>query len=150
MKERIVEFLKSENKSSATFAEEIGVQASSISHIISGRNNPSLDFVIKMLKRYPSLSSDWLLFGKGSMYADSAMQNLFEANPPEKDIPDSGQFEFELDNRRIENKIDHERPILTSDSVKERTSSNEKKAVRIVYFFDDGTYHEYFPDDHRQ
>jgi transcriptional regulator with XRE-family HTH domain len=149
MKDRIVEFLKSENKSSATFAEEIGVQASSISHIISGRNNPSLDFVIKMLKRYPSLSSDWLLFGKGSMYADSAMQNLFEANPSEKNIPDTGQFEFELDNRRNDHKIDSEKPIINPDSVSDRTPANEKKAVRIVYFFDDNTYHEYFPEDLR-
>jgi len=50
MKERILEFLKNENKTSAQFAEEIGVQPSGISHIISGRNNPSLDFVIKILK----------------------------------------------------------------------------------------------------
>ena len=49
MKERILAFLQSENKSTAQFAEEIGVQPSGISHILSGRNNPSLDFVIKML-----------------------------------------------------------------------------------------------------
>jgi plasmid maintenance system antidote protein VapI len=67
MKERILEFLRIENRSSAQFAEEIGVQPSSISHIISGRNNPSLDFVIKMLTKYPDISSDWLLFGKGQM-----------------------------------------------------------------------------------
>ncbi|NLA48821.1 MAG: helix-turn-helix transcriptional regulator, partial [Bacteroidales bacterium] len=42
MKERILEFLKSENKTSAQFAEEIGVQPSGISHILSGRNKPSL------------------------------------------------------------------------------------------------------------
>ena len=64
MKERILEFLKVENKSSAQFADEIGVQPSGISHIISGRNNPSLDFVIKMLNKYPALSADWLIFGK--------------------------------------------------------------------------------------
>ena len=53
MKDRIQAFLQSENKSYAQFAEEIGVQPSGISHILSGRNNPSLDFVIKMLHRYP-------------------------------------------------------------------------------------------------
>lgn len=55
MKERILEFLKTENKSSAKLAEEIGVQPSSISHILSGRNNPSLDFVLKMLEKYQFL-----------------------------------------------------------------------------------------------
>ena len=53
MKERLLEFLKAENKSSAQLAEEIGVQPSGISHILSGRNNPSLDFVLKMLEKYP-------------------------------------------------------------------------------------------------
>ena len=69
IKDRIIEFLKSENKSSAHFAQEIGVQPSAISHIISGRNKPSLDFVMKMVNTYPFLSADWLLFGKGSMYS---------------------------------------------------------------------------------
>ena len=63
MKERLLEFLKNENKSSAQLADEIGVQASGISHILSGRNNPSLDFVLKMLEKYSFLSTEWLLFG---------------------------------------------------------------------------------------
>ncbi|MDP4223940.1 MAG: helix-turn-helix transcriptional regulator, partial [Bacteroidota bacterium] len=48
----------------------IGVQPSGISHILSGRNKPSLDFVLKMLERYPFISTEWLLFGKGSMYSE--------------------------------------------------------------------------------
>ena len=79
MKERILEFLKNENKTSAQFAEEIGVQPSGISHIISGRNNPSLDFVIKMLEKYSFLSADWLIFGKGSMYKEPRMADLFSS-----------------------------------------------------------------------
>ena len=78
MKERLLEFLRVENKSSAQFAEEIGVQPSGISHILSGRNNPSLDFILKMLEKYQFLSTDWLLFGKGSMYKDSKIQTLFD------------------------------------------------------------------------
>ena len=78
MKERLLEFLRTENKSSAQLAEEIGVQPSGISHILSGRNNPSLDFVLKMLEKYPYLSTDWLLFGKGTMYKDKQMQSLFD------------------------------------------------------------------------
>jgi transcriptional regulator with XRE-family HTH domain len=79
MKERIFEFLRAENKSSSQFAEEIGVQPSGVSHILSGRNNPSLDFVLKMLEKYRYLSTEWLLFGKGSMYKDdSGMKSLFD------------------------------------------------------------------------
>ena len=80
MKERLLEFLKAENKSSAQLAEEIGVQPSGISHILSGRNNPSLDFVLKMFEKYQFLSTDWLLFGRGAMYKDIKMQILFDGN----------------------------------------------------------------------
>ena len=80
MKERIQEFLRIENKSSSQFAEEIGVQPSAISHIISGRNKPSLDFILKMLAKYPTLSTDWILFGKGTMYREDAADLFSAAN----------------------------------------------------------------------
>ncbi|MCA1757460.1 MAG: helix-turn-helix domain-containing protein [Bacteroidales bacterium] len=86
MKERIIAFLETINLGSSQFAGEIGVQPSGISHIVSGRNNPSLDFVLKVLNRYPDLSSDWLLFGRGEMFRDSSPQpdgNYGVVNPDE-------------------------------------------------------------------
>lgn len=62
--ERIKKIIKDNELNSSTFATKIGVQRSSISHIISGRNKPSLDLVIKIINSFPYLSSDWLLFGK--------------------------------------------------------------------------------------
>ena len=90
MKERLLEFLRTENKSSAQLAEEIGVQPSGISHILSGRNNPSLDFILKMLEKYQFLSTDWLLFGKGTMYKDKQMQSLFD----DADIIDTENWHY--------------------------------------------------------
>lgn len=66
--EQIIDYL---SISKAEFAKEIEVQRSSISHLTSGRNNPSLDIVVKILTRYPILSTDWLLFGTGSMLKDN-------------------------------------------------------------------------------
>ena len=54
-------FINAERLSPARFADIIGVQPANISHIISGRNNPSLDFVQKMLKAFPDLNLDWLI-----------------------------------------------------------------------------------------
>lgn len=51
----------------AALADRIGVQRSSISHIMSGRNKPSYDFIIKLLSAFEDLNSEWLLFGTGSM-----------------------------------------------------------------------------------
>jgi len=68
MKDRIILLIKAKNLTAAQFADEIGVQKSSISHIISGRNNASLDFIQKVLLTYPEVNMDWLMFGKGPLF----------------------------------------------------------------------------------
>jgi len=76
MTDRISLLIKAKNLSAAQFADEIGVQRSSISHLMSGRNKPSLDLIQKTLQRFPEVSSEWLLFGKGEMVREL---NLFDA-----------------------------------------------------------------------
>jgi transcriptional regulator with XRE-family HTH domain len=68
MKDRILLLIKAKNMTAAQFADQIGVQKSSISHILSGRNNASLDFVQKILITFPEVSTEWLLFGKGPIF----------------------------------------------------------------------------------
>jgi predicted transcriptional regulator len=51
------------DETASGFAEKIGVQRSSISHVLSGRNKPSLDFVMKVLQAYPEVELYWLLNG---------------------------------------------------------------------------------------
>ena len=65
MIERIKLILQAKNISVAQFAEDINVQRSGMSHILSGRNRPSLDFVIKVLKCYPEINPSWLILGEG-------------------------------------------------------------------------------------
>jgi transcriptional regulator with XRE-family HTH domain len=67
MKDRIVKFLISEKISPAEFADKIGVQRSSMSHILNGRNFPSASFLQKMLQAYPLLNPRWLMVGVGEM-----------------------------------------------------------------------------------
>lgn len=69
MIERINLLLKAKNITARQFAEEIGIQPSGMSHIMSGRNNPSLDFVMKVVRRWPEVNINWLMLGKGEMYA---------------------------------------------------------------------------------
>lgn len=69
MVERINLLLKAKNITARQFAEEIGIQPSGMSHIMSGRNNPSLDFVMKVIKRWPEVNINWLMLGQGEMYA---------------------------------------------------------------------------------
>jgi len=61
---RIKHLIKSNDLSASAFADKIGVQRSSISHILSGRNKPSLEFVEKVLSQFPNISADWLIKGE--------------------------------------------------------------------------------------
>jgi len=143
MKERLLEFLKAENKTSAQFAEEIGVQASGISHILSGRNNPSLDFVLKMLEKYRFISTDWLLFGKGAMYKDLKMQTLFE---------DEQLLNRKEDPKLTKNELySPEFGFVSSEKEEVKTetvvpSQNRSTSIRkIVWFYDNNSFEEFFP-----
>lgn len=142
MKERLLEFLRQENKTSAQLAEEIGVQASGISHILSGRNNPSLDFVLKMLDRYKFLSVEWLLFGKGTMYRDSEMQSLFGSEETGSALISSSDQKV-VNSYFSENKGESDN-IVNSERLPVKESGNEQ-VVKIVYFYADNSFREYFP-----
>jgi len=140
MKERILEFLRKENKSSAQFAEEIGVQPSGISHILSGRNNPSLDFILKMLDKYPFISTDWLLFGKGSMYSEKAQPGLFVDNT--LPFPDFTERKSISEPARPEIVPEKE---VSQGIVPEKTASATLEVMKIVWFYNDNTFEEFMP-----
>jgi transcriptional regulator with XRE-family HTH domain len=141
VRERILEFLKKENKTSAQFAEEIGVQPSGISHILSGRNNPSLDFVIKMLETYSFLSSEWLLFGKGLMYKEQFTGTLFS--------------DFEINQGRTNTEIKKESVKIVDIPQKEDLESDDlpdggyKTAPagikKIICFYENNSFEEFNP-----
>jgi transcriptional regulator with XRE-family HTH domain len=146
MKERLLEFLRSENKSSAQLAEEIGVQPSGISHILSGRNNPSLDFVLKMLEKYPYLSTDWLLFGKGTMYKEPK-------EPGEPALFDTGMkpvrgIEPDIFNVLQPSGREKDEKSIAGRSHRADSGKNEENdqsVIRIVWFYGDNSFSEYYP-----
>jgi transcriptional regulator with XRE-family HTH domain len=144
MKERLIEFLRAENKSSAQLAEEIGVQASGISHILSGRNNPSLDFILKMLEKYQFLSTDWLLFGKGSMYKENQNQSLFNEDQF------AAKTGIEMGSSTIQNEKNTAADLKysktePSEILNLAESENKSDIIRIVWFYGDNSFKEYFP-----
>lgn len=141
MKDRILEFLKKENKTSAQFAEEIGVQPSGISHIISGRNNPSLDFILKMLEKYSYLSTEWLLFGKGSMYKEPKMGDLFSSidiieTPVQK--KDKNIFQ---DSVLSGGSLASEEKLTSSKVIE----YEDAKVRKIIWFYEDNSFEEFYP-----
>ena len=77
MKINLQELMNKLNVNAAQFAEEIGGQRSSISHFLSGRNNPSLDVLRKILMAYPQINAQWLISGEGNMMkSDFSTSNI--------------------------------------------------------------------------
>ncbi|WP_066218007.1 helix-turn-helix domain-containing protein [Formosa haliotis] len=121
--QKVIDFY---GESASSFSEKIGVQRSSISHILSGRNKPSLDFVMKVLSTFPEVELYWLLNGKGNFPAESKKVNspdLF-SNPSEPISKLSNPQE--TPSNQIPNQI-----LNTDES---------KQIERIVIFYTDGSF----------
>jgi transcriptional regulator with XRE-family HTH domain len=76
MYSRLKKWIDSEGLRSSEFADNIGVNRATISHVLSGRNKPSIDFLQKLLKAYPDLNSNWLITGIGYMSIKNQVNEL--------------------------------------------------------------------------
>ena len=72
MRSRLKKWMEHKNLISSELADNIGVNRATISHILSGRNNPSIDILQRLLNTYPDLNSNWLITGIGYMSIKSA------------------------------------------------------------------------------
>ena len=70
MHQRLKNWMESEGLKSSSLADTIGVNRATISHILSGRNKPSIDFLEKLLSAYPNINANWLISGIGYMHSD--------------------------------------------------------------------------------
>lgn len=113
--------------SASVFADEIKVQRSSISHLLSGRNKPSLEFVLKIVDTYKEVDMDWLLYGKNN-FPKKVVLNKVDIN--ESPTP------YSFNKKKVESGID---PVISSEQKKTTPSEIE----RIVVFYKDGTFKEY-------
>ena len=75
MNRRLQYLLELEGLTQAQFADRIGVGRASISHILNGRNNPGYDIISRILKKFPSISPDWLILGQGKPYRDKTAES---------------------------------------------------------------------------
>lgn len=120
MKDRIQLLIENEGLTPAKIADLMQVQRSSVSHILAGRNKPSMDFLNKLMHSFPNINGHWLLTGLGEMYLDGAITNapiieqkdtrtsLFDESPKKNTIPSSLQDvepEQILTNRIKPNKV---------------------------------------------
>jgi len=130
MQERILLLMKSFGMNPSEFADEIGVQRSSISHILSGRNNPSLDLVTKILNRFPEIDSNWLVLGKGSLVVKSEEKSEENENneisKPSNDLFEQDSNDLFTDNQSNNSSKGDKNTI---DELQRKIELLEKKSV---------------------
>jgi len=115
--ERLKKVMDYYQLSSSSFADKIEVQRSSISHLLSGRNKPSLDFVLKVLDTFNTVDLYWLLNGKGSF--------------PKKEDSFTP--------------IQQKSVTSVAAIYPEKGTANSKEIDRIIIFYKDGTFENYIP-----
>jgi transcriptional regulator with XRE-family HTH domain len=133
----------------AQFSDAIGMQRSAVSHVLSGRNKPSLDFVLRIKNRFPEISLDWLTLGKGNMLESetSGEQDLFAAGVPAAHHSpvatkiDEGEPQLENKPAETEQVLASGEESPTEYVVKEATG----KVSRVLFIYSDGTFQELSP-----
>ena len=142
---RVKKLLELEQMSPSQFADEIQLQRSSLSHVLSGRNKPSLDFVMKIKNRFSEINLEWLIFGKGHMFlSKSEKEVVVNTNPiKEKKTDDNQQsINFEAKIEPIQQRKQNENDITLKTEVKS-VSPSSGKASKVIIFYQDGTFVEY-------
>jgi transcriptional regulator with XRE-family HTH domain len=148
MKERIKKIMDNENLTPARFADKLQINRAVVSHILNGRNNPSLDVVMKILSEMDYINSDWLINGTGSMYRDGYVsteteneQGLFDESAINTD-KDPGLSEY-----LKEKHVQQSGLPLKSVGQQQLTSSNErnKKIKEIIIYYTDNTFETFTP-----
>ena len=168
---RVQKIINYSELSSSEFADEIGVQRSNISHVLSGRNKPSLDFLMKIKDRFPEIQWEWLIEGKGAMIfseneaASTPSSYLLEESKINDDEPIiTGLFsipsqEMDENTKQEEEKSEISEPIQYNNIVENTPEISENKNIsevetpikkgngikKIVFFYENGKFEVFEP-----
>lgn len=158
MKAQLLKLMETEGLTPAKFADEIGVQRSSISHILSDRNKPSYDFILKILGRFPGINAEWLITGSGSMIKSAInsqkevkQTSLFNhINENTSQIIEKKPLKDDENSSIINNPHlnDNNSYIAEKNTGKDSTHeqfTNVNSVEFIMFFYKDGTFKRYTP-----
>ena len=145
MIDRVKKLLEMEQLSPSQFADEINLQRSSLSHVLSGRNKPSLDFVMKVKQRFSEINLDWLIFGTGHMFLSQYEKDVIIPIPKPQIVIEESQkaidFSPTSDTQLPKNTTEIE--SLDSKVELQTLKSNSGRANKVIIFYNDGTFEEY-------
>lgn len=137
MKDRIAHIMRAKNLKASDFAALLGIQPSGVSHILAGRNKPSLEFVKKIKETFPEYNLDWIIFGTGPITTSEPFKEPAETHSIEPQ-PSSDLLPFDYE--PYPDEADLTDPI---DNTEERIQKTGIKSMLMLY--DDGTFETYAP-----
>lgn len=127
--ERLQMVIKMNGMTNSTFADEIGVQRSSISHVLAGRNKPSIDFIQKILDTFPKVDANWLVTGKKVGKTLDASSKPLQSEPPSQTSEELFKNRTQTEASTVPFKKDLNRP-------------SNRSVKKVIVFYMDGTYEE--------
>lgn len=146
MREKLQKLMTSEGLTQSNLAALLSTQPSNISHILSGRSNPSFDLLRKILDRFPRLNPDWLLLDREPMYRP-------DFDPQEKTprrIPEEVSLFDDTGNGTPETRpiVEAEEPAAGRPAAKEATLQPTREAAvqRVIIVYTDGTFESFAPN----
>lgn len=148
MRERIRQIMENENLTPAKFADRLQINRANISHILNGRNNPSLDVVSKILSEMPYINTEWLINGSGQMYKDGfdidsipKEHDLFNQSP----VIAARENESEPKSSGIEVNKPENSAQVTDNKIIEVQKNYDKKISQIIIYYNDNTFETFIP-----
>jgi len=147
MKDRLQQFLNAEQLSPARLSDIIGIQRSGLSHILSGRNKPSFDFIQKLLLKFPSINSEWLITGKGKMYKDQNNPTPQITIFPDRNLQD--EFTPKIADRLsvTEEKQVSEPSENLMDHLEQDNAVKKRRLIKMILAYSDGTFMDFKPEE---
>ena len=139
MKDRIAHIIRAKNLTAAEFALKLGIQPSNISHLLSGRNNPSLDFVKKLKETFPEYNLDWIIFGRGPVTV---------SEPFVESVPVGLTSELEEQEKTADQLSEgslFDQPADENLTVKQVVTSPKLELKQIVLVYSDNTFELILP-----
>ena len=146
MEQRLQLFLQMEQLSQSQFADKMGIQRSGVTHLLSGRNKPSFEFITRMLQTFPTLNAEWLILGKGKPYKDSSASPEIPVAPQSESLPEATLFAPELEQLPVEDteiyNFGNNIQINELEEIKQSSPiPGTPKAIKaILILYEDGTY----------
>ena len=143
-RDRLEKVLQKYNLTAAKLAEILEVQPSSISHLLSGRNKPSFDFLQRFAAKMPQINVDWLITGNGNMTKVAVQKTLF-SGPETNTVQHEMNQESHWDENK-NNKTESHTNINTKQKDKITCVNNKRVVTRVIILYNDNTFDSFDPN----